>query len=173
MSRRQRNLRILTTKLTSGECIDRLRRISKRDDGQTYDRKESIFAQESLLLAKTPDGFTLRSRARGSLPLEPVLEVRFEEGTSGMGTKLVAGIGDLQGAKTLGTVGTVFSVAFFGVVLWSAFREHEGYATAVSLAFCALAAIGITLVIRRARWGGKTPRLLEVVRAAVEGDEWR
>jgi hypothetical protein len=169
-----RNSQVLTTMLTAGECLDRLRRISKRDDGQSCDPNESIFTPESLLLTKTSDGFMMRSRWRGSMPFRPVLQVKFEPGSaSGERLKLIAEVGLHPGERTLLAIGLAVGVAVAGVVLHSVLRGAQGIVSAIPIAFPVLGWTLIPVLVRHATWGATCPDLLEVVRVAVDGDGWR
>jgi hypothetical protein len=55
MASLRKSVRVFTTRLSAGECIDRLRRISETDDGDDS-RHRNIFEPQSLLLSKTTTG---------------------------------------------------------------------------------------------------------------------
>ena len=167
-----RNLRVLTTNLTAGECLDRLRRISKRDDGQVDDR--STFEPETLLLAKTPKGFTLRIRGPIATGLSPILDVRFEQDSSpAERLRLVGQMGIHPGMRFAFIVGSVVGIAIFGLMLRSAVAESKGIVRAVPILSCILLWSLLPLLIKRVPWANDSPELFETVRTAVDGDEWR
>jgi hypothetical protein len=165
----RKNVRVLTTRLTAGECIDRLRRISERDDGDDS-RHRNVFEPQSLLLLKTHDGFTLRIRRPGSLSLGGVLRVRFEEDTiSGERLKLVGRIG-ANTANGTSAIAAVVAV-MLGGVWWSAFRAH--LVVGIAVAFGILGLSFLIVLIGRAIFEPDCEGLFDIVKSAVDGDGWR
>jgi hypothetical protein len=172
MTSTSKSVRVLTTSLTAGECIDRLRRISKRDDGDERLRINPT-EPESLLLAKTTDGFTLRIRRPGSVPLGLVLDVRFEPSTvAGERLKLVGQVGFHKSQRIVVAIGMAVCIALLGMAWRSAFQEHLAAGIAIGSGVVGLALLPI--FVRRAIFVPDSRELLfDVVKSAVDGDQWR
>ena len=162
---------LLTTKLTTGECFDKLRRISDRDEGIALGRSRIPPSPGTLLLDKTPEGFAVRMHM--VLPFAPMLQVTMAPlPAPNRGSRLVGRLVLHPHDKVfLIAVAVLAAVFLFGGVrslLLGLNGSHEiVIGVAIPLAFMLICVLGV--------WLGRLvigPDLLETVKEVVEGDEW-
>jgi len=160
--------RVLTTRLTAGQCIDRLRRISERDDFHDS-RDRSLFEPQTLMLAKTHEGFTLRMRRPGLLS-PGVLRVRLEANTGSEERLRLVGRFGVSSANGISVIATMV-VVMLGVA-WLA-KFHSDLLAGLPIV---VGVLGVSLlVVLHGRWSldGDGDGLLDIVKDTVDGDDWR